>query len=312
VKYSNLKTFSFLASLVLSSVLLRAEDNSEKNHNRAQDINIKTCLCQDSNFCPYLEADIGYRHDNINNTLELYDNLYDIEGGRRQRVDLLQLNFRAGALIHKYVFIKGNIGYALLDKDQEAEESFLKGTNYLVNSYNKEFNSGHAFDALVGGGARIPLYKEYLAADVELGYDYRKISITDSLTTRVSSPYVGGTLYGALGWNLQLSIYGGYFFSPAAKETGYLYLVKSNSFAPAPGFHTHHHISAYKVGSNLSFMFTDHLSVDFNWERFSASTGFEEGVYNLDLSGIDFTGFYKAKLEHWISNQYVIGLRYSF
>lgn len=310
--YKKLKNLTVLNLLTLSSLLIFAEERTENNYNRAQDINIKTCLCQDSNFCPYIEADIGYRHDNINNTLELYDALWDITGGRRQRVDLMQLNFRAGALIHKYVFIKGNIGYAFVNKDQEAEESFLKGTNYLVNSYTKEFNSGHAFDGLIGGGARIPIIDDYLALDAELGYDYRKISITNSLTTRVSSPYVGGTLYGALGWNLQLTIYGSYFFAPAAKESGYLYLVTSNSFTPAPSFHTHHNISAYKVGSNLSYMFTDHISLNLNWERFSASTGFENGVFNIPILGTIVSGDFQAKINHWISNQFVLGFRYSF
>ena len=308
----NSKKNLFALLLVLSPFVLFSEDKPEGNQYRAQDINVKTSLCQDCRFCPYMEVDIGYRHDMIRNSLEVYNPLWEITASRKEKVDLVQLNFKAGAVICQYVFIKGTVGYAFVNKNKESEASYLKGTDYLINQYDIELKHGHAFDGLVGGGFRIPIYKQYAALDAEIGYDYKKINLKDALTTRISSPYVGGTFYGSLGWNLQLTLFGSYFFDPAAQENSNLYLVKSKSFTPGPGFRTHHHITAYKVGANLSYMFMDHLSIDLNWERFSGKTGTVYGSYDVNIQGNTEEGDFAAKLNYWISNQYVVGIRYSF
>lgn len=308
----NRNFFFPLTFIILTYSCFTQESTAIDNTWKAQDINPQTCMCNNRHFCAYVESDIGYRHDNISNLLELYDDLWDITGGRRQQINLTQLNFRGGAVIYDYVFIKGAIGYGFVNSDKEKEASYIKGSNYLVNSYYKEFNSGHAFDGLVGGGARIPLYKKYLAMDAEIGYDYKKIFITNSLKTRISSPYVGVTFYGSLGYHFQLALYGSYFVSPAAQESGYLYFVKTNSFAPAPSFRTHHHVTAYKTGANLSYLISDHVSVLFNWERFSSKTGAVNGAFDIPIMNTTVTGLFSAKLNHWISNQYVLGLRFTF
>lgn len=310
--YINLKNNFLKLWLAFFPFVAFAENITTGNKYRAQDINVKTSLCQDYHFCPYIESNIGYRHDILKNTLKLYDALWEIDGWRKEKVDLMQLNFKAGAVIYKYVFIKGNIGYAFVNKNQESEASYLKGTDFLINAYDIDLNAGHAFDGLIGGGVRIPIYEDYAAFDAEIGYDYKKINLTEALITRISSPYVGGTLYGSLYSNLQLALYGSYFFDPAAQESANLYLVKAKSFTQGPGFYTNHHISAYKVGANLSYMFTDHLSLDLNWERFSGKTGLESGSYDINILGNIDEGDFEAKLNYWISNQYVIGLRYSF
>jgi hypothetical protein len=305
------KLLTLFALLFAAQSFIIADEKSSCSF-RAQDLNVETSLCMNNSICPYLEVDIGYRYDRLKNTLELYNSIWDILGQKTQKVDFTLLTFRGGVVIHKYAFLKGDVAYGFMDIDKENEASYLEGTSYLINSYQKDFMKGYSFDGLVGGGFRIPLYKKYLALDTEIGYDYRKINIDQSIKLRVSSPYVAATLYGALGCNLQLNIYGGYFFSPHLVGSGYLYLVKSDSFIPAPGIDTKSDITAYKVGSNFSYMFTKHLSVNFNWERFSADSGFSNGTFSSNVLGTTVAGLDKVKVNYWISNQFQVGLRYSF
>lgn len=272
-----------------------------------QDLNTPTKLCREDNFCSYFEVDIGYRHDNVKNTLDQSSTWYNITGSRQQKSDFCQLNFRGGFKFLKYLFLNGAIGYGFLTSDKETESSFLTNTNILVNSYSKKFTSGHTFDWLVEGGFFLPLYKQRIAFLPEIGYGSKKYYVKNSLDLKVSSPYAGGKLYFAPGANIGLSIYGNYFFAPTRSETGWLYLVSSNSFFKTHDVKTHHGIPTYNVGANISYLFTRHFSVSFNWERFQTSASqvdIEESVINNVES--------KIRLNHWISNEYMLGIRYSF
>lgn len=307
----NIKKVPYFILATLCPLSVFTEETSNNKY-RAQDINLKTSLYQNDHLSFYLEGDVGYRHDSFNNFLELYNDLWDIDGSRQQKADLTQLTFKAGTIIHEYIFARGSIGYAFLNKDHDTESSYLWGTDYLINSYEKSFSKGHAYDALIGGGARIPLYPDYLALDAEVGYNYKKIYIKNSLETKVSSPYVGGTLYGTPGWDVQFAFYGNYFFLPTLKESGYLYIVNDDSFSPTPTINTNKNVTAYTIGLNVSYMFFDHMSVNFNWDRFSVSSGYEEGSFAIPVLGSVVTGSYAAKLDYWNSNQYTFGFRYTF
>lgn len=275
--------------------------------NTTQDIYVGTTLAKDNIFSPYLEVDLGYRYDTLNNILELNSSYYDILGSRKQKLQLFQLNVKTGFRFLKYLFLKGNVGFGF-GHDKDIESSYLKDTDYLVNSYTKGFSDAYGFEWLFGGGFHIPLYKKYLALDPELGYDYKKIKIPNSLKLRVSAPYVGGTLYFSPGYHVSGSVYGSYFFLPAMEESGYLYLVNSNTFLPVPDVHTHSGITAYKVGATLAYLFYKHYSVSFEWERFSAKGGAVSGVFGPALANIASN----ATLDYWHSNQFQLGIRYSF
>jgi len=130
--YMQFKFFplSIFTLISLSCTGCFAEENKDTNPYRAQDISLKTLLYKNDGLSFYLEVDAGYRHDHINNDLEFYDPLCDVEGGREQKMDFTQLNFRAGALIAKYLFIKGMIGYAFLNHDKDYEASYFVGSDY--------------------------------------------------------------------------------------------------------------------------------------------------------------------------------------
>ncbi len=277
----------------------------EKLSSDTQDLNTPTKLCRDCDFCSYFEFDIGYRRDSIKDSLELISTWYDITGARTQKTNFAQLNFKGGIKFLKHLFVNGSIGYGILGSSKESEESFLTGTSILVNEYTKTFNSGHAFDWLVGGGFFLNLYKNRVALLPEIGYNSKKYLVKNSLDLKITSPYVGGKLYFAPGANIGICIFGSYFFSPTRKETGYLHLVSSSDSFKTHEMKTSSGIPAYIVGADLSYLITRHFSVSFNWERFAASTKTKKFDFGSGITG-------NQTLNHWISNQYTVGARYTF
>lgn len=269
----------------------------------SQDLFVDSRLCRDKNFCSYFQMDVGYRQDSISNTSEIQSMLYDISGSRSQKVHLSQLNLKAGMRFVKYLFVKGDVGFGFLAKDTDVESSYLNGTNYLVNSYKKQFYRGSAFDVVAGGGLHLPIRKSF-SLDPEIGYMIKKITVEDSLKIKISGGYAGAAIYYSPGYHLGLSVFGHYLFAPGMNETGYLYFVKSNSFLKFPDIRDHN-MTVYKVGASASYLFAKNLSVSFNWERFSASSSVNKGSL---VTGMDFY----QKLDYWHSNKYQIGFRYSF
>ena len=293
------------SSLICANEQVEPAQEVKKGHS-SQDIIIHNAYYEDNWFTPYVEMDMGYRYDTINTNLELLSDIYDVIGARKQKLDLFQLNFKAGMRFLQYLFLKTNVGLGFLISDKDIEASYLNGTDFLVNSYTKTFHKGFGLDWLIGGGFHIPLYKDYVVLEPEIGYDYKRIKVNHSLRVRISSPYAGGSLCFSPGAGVGITFYGEYFFDPALNETGYLYLVKSDSFIPSPTVYTHHHITAYKVGAYLSYLLECKLSLDFIYERFSGGSGYVTGSFE---GGLDT---FRERLDYWRENIFQFGLRYSF
>jgi hypothetical protein len=295
-------TFGIVSLMTLKAASLAAFDELKTT---SQDLFINTTMCQEKEVCPYLEVSAGYRYDKIDNQLELVTGPYTIDGGRLQKMQFSQLNFKGGIRFKKYLFLKGLAGLGFLSKDTDYEQSHLKNTTILVNQYTKTFDRGFGQDYVFGGGFHIPFFKKYFSFDPEIGYMFKKVRVNNSLKTRISGGYVGGTVYFSPGYHIGLSFYGDYVFAPGRMESGYLYIVNTDSFLRLPEIESSSNINAYKLAASISYLFSKNISINFNWERFSASTGTEHGTL---VPGVKFS----QTQNFWHSNQFVFGVRYSF
>lgn len=311
------KTTYILSTCMLSfaSLFLHAEEedsiqNKEKpkSCNTTQDLYVGTSLAKDNMISPYIELDMGYRHDSIHTSQELLSSIYDLSETRNRSLNLFQLDVKSGMRFLKYLFLKTDFGFGFFGSAKDNETSYLSGTDVQVSGYEISFKHGWGFDALVGGGVHIPIYTKHLAIDPEIGYDYKTIKITNSCKFRISSPYAGGTFYFSPGQHLSVAFFGAYFFSPSAHEESRLYLPQSNTFLDAPEVRTSHDITAYKLAASIAYLFYKHFSVSFDWQYFHGKVGTVTGDF-----GDPFIGFSVSQtLNSWTSNQYELGMRYSF
>lgn len=276
----------------------------EKKSHDCQDLRVPTKLCVDKDFCSYFEFDVGYRYDNISTLLEVLTLFNEIKEHTKNKANIAQLNLKAGMRFYKYMFLNGSVGYGILGSDKNDLRAVYADTDIVANEVTHSTSSGYAFDWLFGGGMLIPIYKQIVALLPEVGYQAKKIHVEDTLNLRIASPYIGGKLCTAPGYNFGLTVYGSYFLSPRRTQNAF-YKASTGKYVEDYNLKSQNHMPSYILGANVSYLFTSHLSVSLNWERFASSS--KRYDMNLPLA-IDEV----QKLNHWISNQYTAGIRYTF